>query len=176
MRGQTPQAFRFDVLMRCFDEVGEERLDQFTDECGIYLDCNPMGRIRIVLGHEENIKITNAIDLVLADEMFRLRGSDIRSIQPGINVRGKRTLIFGGTAGIGKAMSDIMSSAGAPVISRSRSNGCDISFEKDVQNAIRDAEKTLGGLDVIVNAAGLLRKGKIATQSAQDIAEQININ
>lgn len=176
MRGQTPQAFRFDVLMRCFDEVGEERLDQFTDECGIYLDCNPMGRIRIVQGHEENIKITNAIDLVLADEMFRLRGSDIRSIQPGINVRGKRTLIFGGTAGIGKAMSDIMSNAGAPVISRSRSNGCDISFEKDVQNAIRDAEKTLGGLDVIVNAAGLLRKGKIANQSAQDIASQININ
>ena len=176
MRGQTPQAFRFAVLKRCFDEVGEERLDQFTDECGIYLDCNPMGRIRIVQGHEENIKITNAIDLVLADEMFRLRGSDIRSIQPGINVRGKRTLIFGGNSGIGKAMSDIMSSAGAPVISRSRSNGCDISYEKDVQNAIRDAEKTLGGLDVIVNAAGLLRKGKIANQSAQDIASQININ
>ena len=176
MRGQTPQAFRFDVLMRCFDEVGEERLSQYTDECGIYLDCNPMGRIRIVQGHEENIKITNAIDLVLADEMFRLRCSDVRSIQPGIDVRGKRTLIFGGTSGIGKAMADIMSNAGAPVISRSRSNGCDISIEKDVQNAIRDAEKTLGGLDVIVNAAGLLRKGAIATQSTQNIADQININ
>jgi 2-C-methyl-D-erythritol 4-phosphate cytidylyltransferase len=135
-----------------------------------------MGRIRIVQGHEENIKVTNAIDLVLADEMFRLRGSDVRSIQPGIDVRGKRTLIFGGTSGIGKALSDIMSNAGAPVISRSRSNGCDISIEKDVQNAIRDAEKTFGGLDVIVNAAGLLRKGFIATQSTQDIAAQININ
>jgi 2-C-methyl-D-erythritol 4-phosphate cytidylyltransferase len=176
MRGQTPQAFRFDVLMRCFDEVGEERLSQYTDECGIYLDCNPMGRVRIVQGDEENIKITNSIDLVLADEMFRLRGSDVRSVQPGIDVRGKRTLIFGGTSGIGKAMADIMSNAGAPVISRSRSNGCDISIEKDVQNAIRDAEKTLGGLDVIVNAAGFLRKGPIATQSTQDISEQININ
>jgi len=176
MRGQTPQAFRFDVIMRCFEEIGEERLSQYTDECGIYLDCNPMGRVRIVQGHEENIKITNAIDLVLADEMFRLRCSDLRSLQPGIDVRGKRTLIFGGTSGIGKAMADIMSSAGAPVIARSRSNGCDISVEKDVQNAIRDAEKTLGGLDVIVNAAGLLRKGNIATQSSADIASQININ
>ena len=176
MRGQTPQAFRFDILMRCFEEVGEERLDQYTDECGIYLDCNPMGRVRIVQGHEENIKITNAIDLVLADEMFRLRGSDIRSTQPGIDVRGKRTLIFGGTSGIGKALSDIMSNAGAQVISRSRANGCDISNEKDVQTAIQDAEKTLGGLDVIVNTAGMLRKGQIAVQTSSDIIAQININ
>lgn len=176
MRGQTPQAFRYDVLLRCFEEVGEERLSQYTDECGIYLDCIPTGRVRIVHGHEENIKITNAIDLVLADEMFRLRGSDARSVLPGIDVRGKRTLIFGGTAGIGKALADIMSNAGAPVISRSRSNGCDISIEKDVQLAIRDAQSTLGGLDVIVNAAGFLRKGAIATQSTMDISAQININ
>ena len=176
MRGQTPQAFRYDVLLRCFDEVGEERLSQYTDECGIYLDCNPTGRVRIVHGHEENIKITNAIDLVLADEMFRLRGSDARSAQPGIDVRDKRTLIFGGTAGIGKALADIMSNAGAIVISRSRSNGCDISIENDVQYAIRDAQNTLGGLDVIVNAAGLLRKGAIATQATLEISAQININ
>lgn len=176
MRGQTPQAFRFDVLVNCFEKVGEERLNQFTDECGIYLECNPMGRIRIVQGHEENIKITNNIDLVLADEMFRLKRSENRETQPGIDVRGKRTLIFGGTYGIGKALADIMSNAGAFVISRSRSNGCDISSESEVRKAIEEAEIDLGGIDVVVNAAGLLRKGNISSQCSSDIVSQINVN
>jgi 2-C-methyl-D-erythritol 4-phosphate cytidylyltransferase len=176
LRGQTPQAFCYQTLLRCYEQVGEERLDQFTDDCGIYLECNPMGRVRIVKGHEENIKITNPIDLTLADEMFRIRTAAVTADQPGIDVRGKRVLIFGGTAGIGKAMADIMGSAGALVIARSRSNGCDIAIEKDVKNAISEAAKTLGGLDVVVNAAGLLKKQVISEQSSEDIAAQININ
>lgn len=176
LRGQTPQAFNYKTLMDCYAEVGDERLDQFTDDCGIYLECHPMGKVRIVKGHEENIKITNPIDLILADEMFRIRAAAVTADQPGIDVRGKRALIFGGTAGIGKAMADIMSSAGALVIARSRSNGCDISQEADVRNAISEAVKTLGGLDVVVNAAGLLKTHTLSEQSSLDIAAQINVN
>ena len=176
LRGQTPQAFNYRTLMACYQEVGEERLDQFTDDCGIYLECNPMGKVRIVRGHEENIKITNPIDLILADEMFRIRSASSAADLPGIDVRGKRVLIFGGTAGIGKAMADIMTSAGAFVIARSRSNGCDIAIETEVKTAISEAAKTLGGLDVVVNAAGLLKKQAISEQASEDIAAQININ
>jgi 2-C-methyl-D-erythritol 4-phosphate cytidylyltransferase len=176
LRGQTPQAFNYQTLLRCYEEIGEERLDQFTDDCGIYLECKPQGRVRIVKGHEENIKITNPIDLTLADEMFRIRTSAVTADQPGIDVRDKRILIFGGTAGIGKAMADIMGSAGALVIARSRSNGCDISIEDDVKKAISEAAKNLGGLDVVVNAAGLLKKQAITEQSSEDISAQININ
>ena len=176
LRGQTPQAFNYRTLMDCYSEIGDERLDQFTDDCGIYLECHPMGKVRIVKGHEENIKITNPIDLILADEMFRIRAAAVTADQPGIDVRGKRALIFGGTAGIGKAMADIMTSAGAMVIARSRSNGCDISSEVDVRNAVSEAVKTLGGLDVVVNAAGLLKKHTLSDQSSEDIAAQINVN
>ncbi len=176
LRGQTPQAFNYKTLMGCYAEIGDERLDQFTDDCGIYLECNPLGKVRIVKGHEENIKITNPIDLILADEMFRIRTAAVTADQPGIDVRGKRALIFGGTAGIGKAMADIMTSAGALVIARSRSNGCDISLEADVRNAVSEATKTLGGLDVVVNAAGLLKKHTLHDQSSLDIAAQINVN
>jgi len=176
LRGQTPQAFRFRTLVDCYAEVGEERLHQFTDDCGIYLECHPMGKVRIVQGHEENIKITNPIDLVLADEMFRIRASAATADKPGIDVRGKNALIFGGTAGIGKALADVMENAGSRVISRSRSNGCDISKEEDVRQAIADAWKELGRIDVIVNAAGLLRTGKLVELSSEDIAAQIHIN
>lgn len=176
LRGQTPQAFRYKTLLSCYEEVGEDSLNKFTDDCGIYLHCNPLGKVRIVQGHEENFKITNPVDMILADEMFRLRQTEFHIDQPGVDVRGKRVLIFGGTAGIGKAMADIMASAGAKVISRSRGNGCDVARSGDVQSAIDQAISELGGLDVVVNAVGLLKKGALQQQDDQDVAQQVAIN
>lgn len=176
MRGQTPQAFRFQSLIDAYRELGEDQLDKFTDDCGIYLECNPFGRVRIVRGHEENFKITNPIDLVLADEMFRLRASQASSDLPGIDLRDKRALVFGGTAGIGKALVQLMSDAGARVIARSRQNGCDISSEADVRQATDDAVATLGGLDMVINTAGLLGKGALHESAVQDLTTQLAVN
>lgn len=176
LRGQTPQAFRYKTLLSCYEEVGEDSLGKFTDDCGIYLHCNPLGKVRIVHGHEENFKITNPVDMILADEMFRLRQAEFNIDQPGVDVRDKRVLIFGGTAGIGKAMADIMASAGARVISRGRSNGCDVRDPAAVKLAIEQAVTQLGGLDVVVNAVGLLIKGGIDRQADQDMADQVAIN
>lgn len=176
MRGQTPQAFNYQLLMRCYEEIGEERLDQFTDDCGIYLECNPMARIRIVKGSDENFKITHPIDLTLADEMFRLKTSQLSVEQVGIDANGKRVLIFGGTAGIGLALSDILRQAGAVVIARSRANGCDICHEIQVRQAIEAAAQELGGIDLIVNAAGLLITKPLSESSSDEIMSQINVN
>ncbi len=176
LRGQTPQAFRYQALMSCYQTLGEHKLEHFTDDCGIFLACNPQARIRIVRGSEENIKVTYPIDLILADEMFRLR-SQFNSIdKPGFNLKGKRVLIFGGTRGIGKAMADILLTGGAQVVVRSRENGCDISKEADIQSAFEDAHQQLGCIDVVVNAAGLLVQGKLAEQDSRSLAEQVQIN
>jgi 2-C-methyl-D-erythritol 4-phosphate cytidylyltransferase len=108
--------------------------------------------------------------------MFRLKTAEVTLDQPGIDVRGKRVLIFGGTSGIGKALEDIMTNSGAIVISKSRRNGCDIGVEANVQQSISEATKILGGLDIIVNAAGVLKKGLVKDQSSSDIFNQISIN
>lgn len=176
LRGQTPQAFRYQTLLSCYEEVGEDRLSNYTDDCGIYLHCNPMGKVRIVCGHEENFKITNPVDMILADEMFRLRQAEFNIEQPGVDVRGKKVLIFGGTAGIGKAMASIMRDAGATVISRGRSNGCDVREPEAVKQAVDQADRELNGLDVVVNAIGLLKKGCIEGQTDMEIADQVAIN
>lgn len=176
MRGQTPQAFRYKDLLSCYQTLGEHKLDQFTDDCGIYMACNPDAKVKIVRGSEENIKVTYPIDLILADEMFRLRGQTASIDKPGMNLRGKRVLIFGGTKGIGKAMADIMASAGSLVSVRSRENGCDITNDDDVKQALQVAAHDFGGLDVVVNAAGVLINGKLHEQSATDVAAQIQIN
>lgn len=176
MRGQTPQAFRYRALLDCYREIGEDQLDRFTDDCGIYLECNPFGRVRIVRGHEENIKITNPIDLVLADELFRLRADEAAVDLPGIEMRGKRVLIFGGSSGIGKALAQILGDAGARVISRSRSNGCDIAQATSVQQAVQQALQELGGLDLVVNTAGLLGKARLHEMAIEDVKQQLAVN
>jgi len=176
LRGQTPQAFRYGALLRSYQDIGPERLDQFTDDCGIYLETHPFGRVRIVRGHEENLKITNPIDLVLADELFRIRATQAAPNQNGIELRGKRALIFGGTAGIGKAFAQVMLDAGGHVHTESRSTGCDISRYADVERAVAQAVQTMGGIDLVVNSAGVLDIGALATQSLDTVARHIEIN
>ena len=176
LRGQTPQAFRYKDLVSCYRTLGEQKLEQFTDDCGVFLACNPDARVRIVKGSEENIKITYPIDLILADEMFRLRSQAASGDKPGVNLRGKRVVIFGGTRGIGKAMADILLGGGAQVSVCSRESGCDITREVDVKSALQNAADEFGGIDVVVNAAGLLKNGKLHEQTAADAAEQVNVN
>jgi 2-C-methyl-D-erythritol 4-phosphate cytidylyltransferase len=176
LRGQTPQAFRYKDLVSCYRTLGEQKLEQFTDDCGIFLACNPDARVRIVKGSEENIKVTYPIDLILADEMFRLRSQAAAGDKPGVNLRGKRVVIFGGTRGIGKAMADILLGGGAQVSVCSRESGCDITREEDVKSALQSAADEFGAIDVVVNAAGLLKNGKLHEQTSADAAEQINVN
>jgi NAD(P)-dependent dehydrogenase (short-subunit alcohol dehydrogenase family) len=112
----------------------------------------------------------------LADEMFRLRSQAAAGDKPGVNLRGKRVVIFGGTRGIGKAMADILLGGGSQVLVCSRESGCDITREEDVKNALQRAADEFGGIDVVVNAAGLLKNGKLHEQTSADAAEQINVN
>lgn len=176
LRGQTPQGFRYEELMSCYNGIGEDALEQFTDDCGIYLYSNPMGKIKVVQGSEENFKITNPVDLILADEMFRIRQAQFNIDKPGIKVKDKKILIFGGASGIGKAMSDIIKDAGAKVISYSRRNGCDVRDPTSVKKAIDDAATQLRGLDVVINAVGLLQNKKIIDSLESDIEEQVATN
>jgi 2-C-methyl-D-erythritol 4-phosphate cytidylyltransferase len=156
--------------------LGEQRLEQFTDDCGIFLACNPDANIRIVKGGEENIKITYPIDLILADEMFRLRSNLSEDDKPGSNLRGMNIVIFGGTRGIGKALTDVLLTGGAQVLVFSRKTGCDISIEKNVECALQTAINEFGSIDAVVNTAGILKAGNLNEQSGNEILEQINTN
>lgn len=124
LRRKTPQAFRYKTLLSCYKEVGKDNLSQYTDGCGIYLHRNPLGKVRIITGHDENIKITYPVDMILANEMLRLRKNAVNNEQFYVDVKDKRVLVFGSTSGTGKAIADIMREAGASVISRGHSYRC----------------------------------------------------
>ncbi len=175
-RGQTPQAFRFGALVRSYEEVGEERIGDFTDDCGIYLACNPMGQVRIVHGSPENIKITDAVDLVLADELFRIRQARITPNLNGLDFKGKCSIVFGGTAGIGKAIVQILEEAGCAVHSVSRRSGCDVGKHEQVRQVIDECLSRWGRIDHVINAAGLLVKSRLSSQSPAEVYEQVSVN
>lgn len=68
-RAMTPQAFRYEILMRAFD--GRDLTDQITDECFLVEELGH--KIASVAGGTRNIKITHAEDLALA-EVFLAEG------------------------------------------------------------------------------------------------------
>ena len=175
-RGQTPQAFRFDALVKSYEEIGPEKMGEFTDDCGIYMACHPMGQVRIVKGSSENIKITDSIDLVLADELFRIRQQQLAPNLTGLDLKGKHSVVFGGSMGIGKAIVQILEEAGSTVHSVSRRSGCDITDHAQVASTIDGLMQEWGQIDNVINAAGLLIKSPLEQQSPADVAQQVSVN
>lgn len=175
-RGQTPQGFRYRALLACYEALDVERLGEFTDDCGIYLACNPLSPVRIVQGSSENIKITDSVDLILADELFRIRQQRLTPNLGGLDMRGRHALIFGGSAGIGKAIVQVLGDAGCTVRSLSRTNGCDVAEHAQVAKAVIAAQSEWGKIDHVVNAAGLLRKGSLDQQTPEEVARQVSVN
>jgi len=176
LRGQTPQGFHFTPLLQAYIELGEEKLGDYTDDCGIFLACHPMSKIRIIKGSSENIKITDAIDLVLADELFRIRSEKWNPERLGLDVRGKHALIFGGSKGIGRAIQQILKESECKVAIASKSLGCDVTIHQDVANVVSQTQAQFGKIDYVVNCVGMLAKQALHLQSNFDVENLIKVN
>ena len=107
----------------------------------------------------------------------------------------KRILISGGTSGIGLAAAKLFLAAGARVaiMGRSVQRGSaareelgeneqviflqgDVSRRADCQQAIQQVEALWGGLDVLVNSAGVYAEGAIEDMTEEQIASVLDIN
>ncbi|WP_294469408.1 2-C-methyl-D-erythritol 4-phosphate cytidylyltransferase [uncultured Ruminococcus sp.] len=67
MRAQTPQTFEISALCECIGRLGQEKVSQLTDTCGIMTECGYP--IHIVQGEPMNFKITTDHDLMIAGLM-----------------------------------------------------------------------------------------------------------
>jgi 2-C-methyl-D-erythritol 4-phosphate cytidylyltransferase len=69
MCAQTPQGFKFEIIMNAHKKAIEDKLDDATDDAGLVLrtgtDC------ALVQGDVDNIKITTARDLILAEAILK---------------------------------------------------------------------------------------------------------
>jgi 2-C-methyl-D-erythritol 4-phosphate cytidylyltransferase len=180
-RGQTPQAFRLSVIREAYARAGRDPDFVATDDCTVVLRYLPEVPIYVVHGDERNMKVTEPIDVYLADKLFQLAGSDAPAPLSEDDYRaaldGKTMVVFGGSYGIGADIAGLAEGYGARVLTFSRSStGTDVGKRADIAAAAARVLAETGRVDYVVNTAGVLPRGELSETSEETIWSATEIN
>ncbi len=99
-------------------------------------------------------------------------------------LQGKRILVTGAANGIGRATALMFQEAGARVAGLDLKDSaapinikrCDLTVEADIVRAVAAAVGELGGVDVLVNNAGIMQEAAIAAITAEHIDRHFAVN
>jgi NAD(P)-dependent dehydrogenase (short-subunit alcohol dehydrogenase family) len=135
----------------------------------------------VVHGDERNMKVTEPIDVYLADKLFQLTSNDLPT--PGTEkeyhqaLTGRSMVVFGGSYGIGADIAALASRLGADVFTFSRSStGTHVERREDISEAARQVMEKTGRVDFVVNTAGVLPRGELLDTSEETIYSATEIN
>lgn len=109
-----------------------------------------------------------------------------------IDLTGRRALVTGSTRGIGRSIAGMLADCGADVaivgrdqakadeiaaqIPRARGFHCDVSVPADVERLVADVETAFGGIDCLVNNAGITRDNLMLRLKDEDWNAVIDAN
>jgi 2-C-methyl-D-erythritol 4-phosphate cytidylyltransferase len=176
-RGQTPQAFRMPVIAQAYERACQDPDFAATDDCSVVLKYCPDVPIYVVEGDEANIKITQPIDIHLADKLFQLKH---KTALPGASIeglRGKTVLVFGASSGIGLELVQQLEAEGALVVAQSRTgSGTFVEDRSCVVQALADAAATYGRVDHVILTAGVLSVGPLAQLTDEQLHHDVDVN
>lgn len=178
-RGQTPQAFRLDTIRRAYEIATQDPTFKATDDCGVVFQYLPDVPIYVVDGTAENMKVTEPIDIHIADKLFQLQSASIsaETVTTLPQLTGKGIVVFGGSYGIGASIVEQAQEAGARVLEFSRSStGTDVTSAKQVRKALALAAHELGRIDAVIVTAGVLRIAPLTETSKHDLKNTIQTN
>jgi ribitol-5-phosphate 2-dehydrogenase (NADP+) / D-ribitol-5-phosphate cytidylyltransferase len=180
-RGQTPQAFRRSVISRAYELAAQDPDFTATDDCTVVLRYLPEVPIAVVAGDERNMKVTEPIDVYLADKLFQLTSHDLPQEldeeQYSEALAGKTVVVFGGSYGIGADIVALAERYGASVHAFSRS-GTDTHVERraDIVEARKQVLAADGKVDFVVNTAGVLPRGTLEETTEETIYAATEVN
>lgn len=180
-RGQTPQSFRLSAIRAAYAKAASDPNFTATDDCTVVLRYLPEVPIAVVAGHERNMKVTEPIDVYIADKLFQLTSADTPAVLTDENYRqrllGKTLVIFGGSYGIGGEIAALARAYGATVKTYSRSStGTHVERRSEVAGVAAEVLAQTGQVDFVVNTAGLLPRGELAETSEETIYSATDIN
>ena len=180
-RGQTPQAFRSEVIKAAYVEAGRDPTCVATDDGAVVPRYLPDEPIWVVNGDDRNMKVTEPIDVYLADKLFQLTSNDLPS--PGDEgayrdaLAGRTMVVFGGSYGIGADIAELASRLGADVLTFSRSStGTHVERRADIAEAARQVLEKTGRVDYVVNTAGVLPRGELVDTTEETIYNATEVN
>ena len=180
-RGQTPQGFRATVIRSAYEIADKDPDFTATDDCTVVLRYRPDVPIAVVAGDERNMKVTEPIDVYLADKLFQLTSHDLPEPRTDAEYRealqGKTVVVFGGSYGIGADIADLAARHGATVKTFSRSSTrTHVERREDVVAACREVLAETGRVDYVVNTAGILPRGTLEETSEETIYAATEVN
>jgi 2-C-methyl-D-erythritol 4-phosphate cytidylyltransferase len=180
-RGQTPQAFRSSVIRRAYELADLDPDFEATDDCTVVLRYLPDEPILVVRGDERNMKVTDPIDVYIADKLFQLAHTEapegISEDDYRTALSGKTVVVFGGSYGIGADVCRLAEQYGARVFSFSRSStGTHVERRDDLVRAAEQVLAETGRIDHVVNTAGVLPRGTLAETSEETIYAATDVN
>jgi ribitol-5-phosphate 2-dehydrogenase (NADP+) / D-ribitol-5-phosphate cytidylyltransferase len=180
-RGQTPQAFRSSVLRAAYDEAGKDPGFTATDDCGVVLRYLPEVPIWVVAGEERNMKVTDPIDVFLADKLFQLTTSYVPEQHTPEEYRaaldGKVLVVLGGSYGIGADIAALAREHGATVETFSRSStDTHVERRSDLEAVAEQVTEKHGRIDYVVATAGILPRGSLLETSEETIYAATEVN
>ncbi len=174
-RGQTPQSFHYPLILQAHRDARKNKTAPSSDDCSLVVRSGHP--VKIVLGSEENIKITTELDLFLAEQILRLNSIHLEPLNQ--SLAGKKIAVTGGTGGIGQAIALALQEAGAIPIPISRTTApyrADFTSPHDARAVFEKVEQDHGLLDGLINCFGLLQIKEISSQSSGEIEQLIAAN
>ncbi|MFV0374960.1 SDR family NAD(P)-dependent oxidoreductase [Microbacterium sp.] len=178
-RGQTPQAFRLGTIRAAYDAAAGDPGFTATDDCGVVFRYLPDTPIFVVEGTPENMKVTEPIDVHIADKIFQLQSASLslENMTALPDLSGQAVVVFGGSYGIGESIVELARAAGADVAEYSRSStGTDVRSGKAVRTALAAAQERFGRIDAVIVTAGVLRIAPLVDTRKSDLKETIQVN
>jgi 2-C-methyl-D-erythritol 4-phosphate cytidylyltransferase len=178
-RGQTPQAFRLGTIRRAYELARRDPGFHATDDCGVVFTYLPDVPIFVVDGTPENMKVTEPIDVHIADKLFQLQSASLslEGIDTVPDLTGRRIVVLGGSYGIGHSILDQARLAGAEVRGFSRSTtGTNVRSGKAIRKALAVAKAQMGGIDAVVVTAGMLHVAPLMETPSKDLKRTIHTN
>lgn len=176
-RGQTPQAFKLNLIKKAYETALQDPDFQTTDDCGIVVKYLPETKVFVVEGEERNTKLTYPEDIYLLDKLFQLKTAKLDEGITLDHLRGKVLVVFGGNSGIGKDMIEIARMHGAKAYAFSRSlNHVDVTDIENVKDALKEVFEKEGCIHYIVDSAAILNKEPLMHVERSVVDSIIDIN